>query len=139
MCYDERGVQYKVPLYCLANPIELMSASADSSSVTNGGSYNINNNNNNNVTVNNNYYYNNTGTPTATAVAATEAAMVIAAGKAIVDSNRDKLVEAVPLQLKVRINPGMTTTGATAITYANAWSTISVVYYNDLINHVYTL
>lgn len=38
VCYDERGVQYKVPVYCYANPVELTNEPLPTSSSSNGSS-----------------------------------------------------------------------------------------------------
>lgn len=74
VCYDERGTQYKVPLYCIAKPMEL---------ATGTGSNNNNSNNNNNNT--------------------DSAQSTLPTANALPSQN---VVEAVPLKLKVRINPG---------------------------------
>lgn len=70
VCYDERGAQYKVPLYCIANPLDLATSQDN--------------------------------VPTATSVTAVESSPS--------DNGRittaPKIVNAVPLQLRVRINPG---------------------------------
>lgn len=97
--YDERGVQYKLPIFCIANPIELcgespntgagasgassssaFTADLSSSSITSSGANNR---------------------PVAVASLVTPESHGMS-----VNRSATKLVEAQPLNLKIRINPG---------------------------------
>jgi hypothetical protein len=71
--YDERGHQYKVPLYCISNPIEL-----------------VNLNNSLNLPLAN------------TATPVFEAKL----NKQRSSKTCISIVEAIPIQVKIRINPG---------------------------------
>ena len=82
VCYDELGSQYKVPMYCFANPTELVASSSSGSSNSSGAQQ---------------QQQQNSGIPTASAVV----------GSAVGGAGATaQVVEATPLKLKVRINPG---------------------------------
>jgi len=100
--YDERGAQYKVPIYCTSNPVELVGESpgAGVTPTLNDGNYT--NNNTNSSSSNSNINNNSTSLPVATV------ASVSATGdrSSPVKATSVRAVDGKPLNLKIRINPG---------------------------------
>lgn len=105
--FDERGAQYKVPIYCTSNPVELVGESPGGGVTPslNGNDYTTPSSNNNSMNNLNsssslNNYNQSPSVPTAVSVSA--------------ESNRSspvkatsvKVVDGKPLNLKIRINPG---------------------------------
>jgi len=82
VCYDERGFQYKVPLYCVANPTELTTGSNENSISSSTGVLP-------------------TLTVSAPVIPANES---VYRAKAIAISSKSSLNS--PINVRIRINPG---------------------------------